>query len=263
MPMYMPEKTQDDFKKTSEEFYHRTNFPNVIGAVDGKHIEITKPNQSGSLYYNYKNYFSIILMAICDANYCFTSIEVGAFGGSPDSNFFKNTSFYRQLQLGLINLPQPNTLPNDPNGRNMPFVLIGDEAFGLSEHVLRPYPSRNLTVQQRIYNYRLTRARRMIECSFGILSNKWRILTKAIELQPDRTISVVKACCILHNFVRIKDGFQFDDTLFDSPIQGLQPIGVRSNNTGLEIRDYFARYFTSPQGSIPWQYQVINRQYGD
>lgn len=62
----------------------------MIGAVDGKYIEIAKPDVSGSLYYNYKNYFSIILMAICDANYCFTCIKVGAYGGSSDSNVFKN-----------------------------------------------------------------------------------------------------------------------------------------------------------------------------
>lgn len=151
-------------------------------------------------------------MAICDANYCFTCIEVGAYGGSSDSNVFKNTAFNRQLESGQIDLLELKTLPNDPSGKPMPFVFIGDEAFALSEHVLRPYP-RNLTMQQRVYNYRLTRARRMIECSFGILSNKWWILTRAIDLQPDRTISVVKACCVLHNLVRTKDGFQFDDTI--------------------------------------------------
>lgn len=67
----------------------------------------------------------------------------------------------------------------------------------------------------------------MIECSFGILSNDWRILTRAIDLQPDRTIAVVKACCVLHNFVRIKDGFQFDLILYDSLMDGLQPTGIK------------------------------------
>ncbi|XP_063634897.1 putative nuclease HARBI1, partial [Cydia splendana] len=149
MPIYMEEKTSEDFRKISQEFYLRTNFPNLIGVVDGKHIEITKPNQSGSLFYNYKNYFSLILMAICDANYSFICIEVGAYGGSTDSNVFKNTSFNRQLESGQIELPQPERLPNDINGKPMPYVLIGDEAFALSENVLRPYPSRNLTVLQR------------------------------------------------------------------------------------------------------------------
>ncbi|RVE51721.1 hypothetical protein evm_003693 [Chilo suppressalis] len=117
MPIYMAEKTSDDFKNISEEFYHRTNFPNLIGAVDSKHIEITKPDESGSLYYNYKNYFSLVLMAICDANYCFTCIEVGAYGGSSDSNVFKNTLFHRRLESGQIELPQPKILPNDINGK--------------------------------------------------------------------------------------------------------------------------------------------------
>lgn len=126
----MPEKTKDYFKKISQKFYHCTNFPNAIGAVDGNHIEITKPNQSGSPYHNYKKK-SIILMAICDAYYFFTCIEVGAYGGSTDLNFFLNTSFNRQLESGQIHLPEPKTLPNNSNGKNMAFVLIGDEAFAI------------------------------------------------------------------------------------------------------------------------------------
>lgn len=92
----MPEKTEEDWRKIAADFYHRTNFPNVIGAVDGKHIEICKPEKSGSLFYNYKNYFSVILMAMADANYCFTCVEVGAYGGSSDSNVFKNSAFNKK-----------------------------------------------------------------------------------------------------------------------------------------------------------------------
>jgi hypothetical protein len=57
----------------------------------------------------------------------------------------------------------------------MPFVVVGDEAFGLSEYVLRPFPRRNLSIQKKVFNYMHTRARRMVECAFGILASKWRI----------------------------------------------------------------------------------------
>jgi hypothetical protein len=81
------------------------------------------------------------------------------------------------------------------------FVLVGDEAFILSEQVLRPYPNRNLTFLKRVCNYRLSRARRMVECTFGILANKWRIFHRAIDIKPDFCDSIIKVCCILHNYV--------------------------------------------------------------
>jgi hypothetical protein len=104
-------------------------------------------------------------------------------------------------------------LPNEDNGTPMPFVIVGDEALDLSQHVLRPYPSRDLDVARHIYNYRLTRARRMVECAFGVLCNKWRIFDRAIDVRPDFCDVIVKPCCILHNFIRQRDGFQFQDAL--------------------------------------------------
>jgi len=84
----------------------------------------------------------------------------------------------------------------------MPFVILGDEAFALS-HVLRPYSSRNLDVARRIYNYRLTRARRMVECAFGIVCNKWRTFHRAIDICPDFCDVIVKTCYIFTaSFVR-------------------------------------------------------------
>jgi len=164
-------------------FYRRTQFPNCVGAVDGKRVRIKMPTGIGSLLYNYKH-FSILLLALVEANYCFITEDVGAVGKSGDSNVFKNSNIGRKLESNQLGIPGSRPLPNDENEKCVPFAIMGDEAFVLSEHVLRPYPNRNLSVQQRIYNYKLTRARRMIECAFGILANKWRIFHRPLDVTP-------------------------------------------------------------------------------
>jgi len=109
---------------------------------------------SGSLFHNYKHFFSILLLALVDANCCFIAVDVGAFRKSSDSNIFKKSHVRRKLESNQLGIPGSRPLPNDENGKGMPFVVLGDEVFALSEHVLRPYPNRKLSVQQRIYNYR-------------------------------------------------------------------------------------------------------------
>jgi len=71
---------------------------------------------------------------------------------------------------------------------------IGDEAFAFSEHVLRPYLNRNVSIQQRIYNYTLTKARRMVECVFDILANKLRIFHRPLAITPQFCNNIVKIC---------------------------------------------------------------------
>jgi hypothetical protein len=107
----------------------------------------------------------------------------------------------------------------------------------VSQHVLRPYPSRNLDVARRICNYRLTRARRIVECAFGILCNKWRIFRRKIEVRPDFCDVIFKTCCILHNFVRQRDGFQFQDALYECPLKSIKAVGTRGNVTGTAVRE--------------------------
>jgi hypothetical protein len=84
---------KNDCIRTANEFYVRTNFPNCIGAVDRKHIRMKKPNDSGSQFFSYNNFFSNVLMAVAGADYCFISVEFGAYGSSSDSNVFKNSKF--------------------------------------------------------------------------------------------------------------------------------------------------------------------------
>ena len=88
---------------------------------------------------------------MADADCCFVSVEFGAYGSSSDSNVFKNSTFGKLLESSKLNIPDPRVLPSDAEGLSMPFVPVGDEAFALSEHVLRPYPNKKLTFLKRIY----------------------------------------------------------------------------------------------------------------
>lgn len=143
---------------------------------------------------------------------CFAVIDVGAHGRDGDLNIFKQSNFGKLLFGKHLDFPSDRALPltNEPI---LPFVFIADEAFALHENVMWPYPSKSLTKEQKIPNYRLLRARRLVECSFGIHSNRWQVLHSSILLHPNSAVNVIISCCILHNFVRRRDGFVFEDSI--------------------------------------------------
>lgn len=100
----------------------------------------------------------------------------------------------------------PKPVPISNNGENFPYVIVGDEAFPLKTYLLRPYPGKqNVQYDKRIFNYRLSRARRTIENSFGILANRWRIFRKPIILKVEKTMKIVQATVCLHNWLRMAD----------------------------------------------------------
>lgn len=154
----------------------------------------------GSYFYNYKGYHSIVLMAIVDANYEFIMVDVGANGRISDGGVIENTVFYRKLMSNDLNLPK-----NSETTCGLNFVFVADDAFALHRHILKPYPRKILDSDaKKIYNYRVSRARRCVENAFGIMASRFRIFHTAINLSLWKIDLVIMACCVLHNFLRRK-----------------------------------------------------------
>lgn len=111
-----------------------------------------------------------------------------------------------------------------------------------------------LSYEKKIFNYRLSRARRYVECSFGILSNKWRIFHRAINVNVDFIVDIIKACCVLHNFVRERDGHRLEDTLTVEGFENVSNMDERRRNvSAVQNRNILANYFTSDAGKVVWQ----------
>lgn len=148
---------------------------------------------------NYKGRHSMVLMAIANANYEFILCDFGTNGRISDDGVIETTKFYDKPVNEELNLPSHKT--NSANTEELPYVFVADEAFTLRTNLLKPYSQKELTNQRRIFNYRLSRARRVIENTFGILTARFRVFRSAINLQL-HNIDAVMCCCVLHNFLR-------------------------------------------------------------
>lgn len=140
------------------------------------------------------------MMAIADADYQFMHVDIGAYGSEGDAGIFRGSSLGDKIIGNTLPLPLDITI----GSRKIPFFFVGDDAFPLCLRIMKPYCPRKgtpLTEQERIFNYRLSRARRCIENAFGILSGKWMCLSRTMFCGPDRAQKIVSTCCILHNYL--------------------------------------------------------------
>uniref|UniRef100_A0A3P9LF24 DDE Tnp4 domain-containing protein n=1 Tax=Oryzias latipes TaxID=8090 RepID=A0A3P9LF24_ORYLA len=223
---HLPVPTEEMWRSTARRFHERWNFPNCLGAMDGKHICIQAPANSGSLYFNYKGTFSVVLLALVDADYRFLVVDVGSYGSNSDGGIFANSGLGKALRDGTLNVPPPSELPGAPELGKVNHVIVADEAFPLKTYLLRPYPGRRLPTDKRIFNYRLSRARRISENVFGILSQRFRVFQRTLQVQSSVVDKVVKAACVLCNYLRPKgedhNHATEDDHECEQPLQGFE-----------------------------------------
>ena len=145
----------EDWKKIEERLRHRWNVPYTVGALDGKHIAIKKLKKSGSEYFNYKVYFSMVLLALVHADYKFLWVNVGSSGSSSDTQIFNHSKLKRRIENVTLGIPPPE--PLGPGGPDLHYFLLGDDAFALMPSLMKPYSRHQLTREERIANYRISR----------------------------------------------------------------------------------------------------------
>ena len=262
----------EEWEAIAEDFQQKWNYPGCIGALDGKHIAVMQPHGSGSEFFNYKHFFSVILLGLVDANYRFVYVDVGASGRAGDAGVFSRSTLKEALTRETLHLPPPVT--KDGLTEKLPYHIVGDDAFPLSERIMKPYPQRDLDKPKRIFNYRLSRARRVVENAFGILANRFRVFLTKINLSPDKVVEVILAACCLHNYmvetnkhsylnvldVENADNYTVSagDWRNDTALSGLLPNHDRNPaQIAKQQRSHLTDYFMSQSGSVPWQEHMI------
>lgn len=257
----MKKPTTEKWKDVAEKFHSIWNFPNCLGAIDSKHVRIQCPPNSGSSFYNYKGFNSIVLQAVVDAEAKFLFVDIGDYGRNSDSGVFRNSNFGKLFFSQSLNIPPARHICTETEIQ-FPFVFVADEAYPISKNLMRPFPRKQLNNQKRIYNYRLSRARRIVECAFGMLTKKFRVLENVMLVSPEKATTITLACCILHNIVREKEGTLQD--IHEELLQhedendATQHVDHGKSNTGLNVRNNFVTYFNSREGAVQWQARLAH-----
>ena len=136
-------------------------------------------------------------MAVCDAKYKFTLVDIGDTGVMAVST----QTVTCVMLLKMVSSTYHSLLSFPQSERILPYVFIGLDAFGLKNHLLKPYPFQHLSLAERVFNYTSSQARRVIENAFGLAASRFRVLHRPVIAKPNTVISITKSIVALHNFL--------------------------------------------------------------
>ncbi|KAE9529254.1 hypothetical protein AGLY_011930 [Aphis glycines] len=128
--------SMDGWLKIANEFEAKWQMPQCVGALDGKRIVHQAFARSGSVNFNHKVSHSTILMALCDANYNFTCVNIGMSGGCNDGGVFKTSKIGKKMLNNTLHFPKASAISK--NNINIPYYIVVDEAFPLHTCMMRP-----------------------------------------------------------------------------------------------------------------------------
>ena len=129
------------------------------------------PANQSSTVFNHRKTHLILLMAVCDAQYKFTLVDIRDSGRQSDGSVYANSNLGHAIENQLLNTPSDCKIPG--SNKVLPYVFVGDDAVGLKRHMMKPFPFSNLSKSKLDFNYRFSCARRVIENTFGICASRF------------------------------------------------------------------------------------------
>ena len=145
--LILPPGTKEEWLAISKKIEEVWNMPYVILCTDGKPIRVKCPKLSETLYCNYKGFFSIVLMALCDTIYCFTLFDPRQYGFNNDSGIPANSEMGKMFKEDQLNVP-PDCKLSEDDEHSLPYFLFGDEIFPLKKWLMRSYPGKNASEEK-------------------------------------------------------------------------------------------------------------------
>ena len=245
LPSYIQMPTGSALKEIVDGFKTNHGFPQCVGAVNGCHVPIVSPQQCPADYFNRKGWHSIILQGTVDDRSRFIDVYIGWPGRVHDAHVFSNSSLYKKGQSNSL-FPD---LKQKIAGKDIPLVLLGDPAYPLLQWLMKAFPNNgHLTSQQKTFNYRLSKARVVVEHCYGRLKGRWRCLLKRLDVDVCDAPEIVAACCVLHNVCEIH-GDAFDEQWMEGVERDFEESSsvtahAQPTESSINIRNAFMSYFS-------------------
>lgn len=172
-PIFLKTPTNEKLLEVADKFERLWNFPNCLGSIDGKHVRIQCPSGAGS---EFSKLQKILFNCVASCSRCRWEILIYWCRRIREKQWWgsiQNSTFGKKLSRGF-DLPR----------RELPFLFVGDEAYPLKGNLMTPYPRKTITPEKWVFNYRLSRAQRVVECAFGMLTKTFLFFLKTNILLP-------------------------------------------------------------------------------
>lgn len=240
--------TQDDIKSLVSRFKDAHGFPQCIGAIDGTHVPIIKPDSKPTSYINKNSTHSLNVQAVADYRYCFLDVVIKWPGSVHDARIFGNSSISTMFKDGTIP-PCPAQIVDDEPA--VPVCLLRDPAYPLLPHVMKEFNGGGQNMNEQLFGYRLSSARMVIEWAFGRLKGRFRCLKRQMDINLHDLPAVIHACFILHNFCELNNNpvppALYEEAInYDRQFQSASGASTLSQSNNVDAkhnRNIFVKYF--------------------
>jgi hypothetical protein len=241
----------NEMREKVSEFELKFGMTQAFGCIDGTHVALKRPPGNSQDFFNYKQFFSLNVQAVCDSKGYFMDVECKWPGSVHDAKVFANSS----VCASLNNAKLPITyIPLLPGYEPIPNYIIGDPAYPLTRFCVKEYQSCTSNAQV-IFNSMLRSARNQVECAFGRLKARWGFLSRKVDLKFESIPTVVYSCFILHNYCERNKDCGLDEEAVQHQIEQHQQeeeeqpnipdqVYSKNNSEGELVRSVLTEYIT-------------------